>query len=154
MHRRGTAWLTAAAAASFAVALLHVSITFAGTSALDYFGAPRNFVEAARRGSAVPALITLLIALVFALFGLYALSGADRAPKLPQVRIVLVGISGIYLLRGLVVVPELVLFLNSSTLPARLLGFSLVSLAIGVLYTVGTARRWSALHASPDGDSH
>jgi hypothetical protein len=154
MHTRGTAWLTAAAAASFAVALAHVAITFWGASAYEYFGAPANLVEVAGRGSAVPALITLIIALVFALFGLYGLSGAGRAPTLPLLRIVLIGISGIYLLRGLVVVPELVLFLHSTTLPARLLGFSLVSLAIGVLYTVGTALRWPALRESPDGASH
>lgn len=154
MHTRGTAWLTAAAAASFAVALLHVAIAFSGTPAFEYFGAPGNLVDAAARGSAVPALVTLIIALVFALFGLYALSGAGRAPDLPARRIVLVGISGIYLLRGFVAVPELVLLLHTTTLPARMLGFSLVSLAIGVTYTVGTALRWPALHASPDGDSH
>jgi putative oxidoreductase len=142
MQTRGTAWLIAAAAASFAVALLHVAITFGGTSAYEYFGAPPNIVAAARRGSAVPSLITLMIAMVFALFGLYGLSGADRAPRLPLLRLGLVGICGIYLLRGLVVVPELVLFLYSTTLPARLMAFSLVSLAIGVLYTVGTALRW------------
>jgi hypothetical protein len=144
-HNRGAAWLTTAAAASVGVALLHVWIPFTGTWGYEYFGAPRRFVELSRGGSAVPALVTLVIALVFAVFGLYALSGASRAPRLPIRRIALVGISGIYLLRGLIVFPELILFLYSTVLPARRLAFSLVALAIGVVYTVGTARRWPAL---------
>lgn len=150
MHTRGVAWLTAAGAASLGLAILHVAMTFVGTAAYEYFGAPQALVAAARRGSAVPALITLVIALVFAIFGLYGLSGADRAPRLPALRILLVGIGGIYTLRGLTVVPELLLFLHTGGLPARMLGFSLVSLAIGILYIVGTARRWTALDPASD----
>ena len=145
MPTRGTAWLTLAATASFAVAVLHVAIAFTGTAAYAYFGAPTGLVDAAERGSAVPALITLLIALMAAIFGLFALSGAGRAPALPALRIVLVGISGIYLLRGLVVVPELVLFLHTSTLPPRMLAFSAAALVIGIVHTVGTALRWPSL---------
>jgi hypothetical protein len=47
-ERRGSAWLLAAAAASFAVAGLHVAMTFIGTSAYEYFGAPVNLVAASR----------------------------------------------------------------------------------------------------------
>jgi hypothetical protein len=153
MERRGGSWLLAAGAASFAVAAAHVGITFAGPDAYEYFGAPGNLVAAARRGSAVPALITLIIALVCAAFGLYALSGAGRAPRLPALRILLVGISGIYLLRGLVVVPEFILYSYERTLPARMMGFSLIALVIGLLHAFGTAQRWSAMDPSIDPES-
>jgi hypothetical protein len=145
--------LLAASAASFAVAAVHVAATFAGPAAYEYFGAPGNLVAAAKRGSAVPALITLIIALVFAGFGLYALSGAGRAPKLPALRVLLVGISGVYLLRGVVVVPEFILYSFARTLPARMMVFSLIALAIGLIHAIGTARRWAALDPSVDSES-
>jgi hypothetical protein len=150
---RGGSWLLVAAAASFAVAALHVAITFAGPAAYEYFGAPGNLVAAARRGSAVPALVTLIIALVFAGFGLYGLSGAGRAPRLPALRVLLVGISGIYMLRGLVVVPEYILYSFERTLPLRMMVFSLIALAIGLIHVVGTARRWAAMDPSLDTES-
>jgi hypothetical protein len=152
-ERRGSAWLLAAAAASFAVAALHVAMTFVGVSAYEYFGAPANLVAAARRGSAVPALVTLIIALVFAAFGLYGLSGAGRAPQLPALRVLLVGISGIYLLRGLVVFPEFILYFHARALPARMMVFSLIALAIGLIYAIGTAQRWGALNSPIDSES-
>jgi hypothetical protein len=137
--------LTVGAAMSFFLALLHLAMIPIGAEAYDFFTAPAHFVELARRGSPLPALMTLLVALVFTIFGFYALSAAGRAPRLPQPRIILIGISGIFLLRGLVVVPELLLFLNTSDFPARALFFSLASLVIGIVYTIGTARRWAVL---------
>ena len=153
MQGRGSSWLVAAAAASFAVAALHVAITFSGPAGYEYFGAPANLVAAARRGSAVPALITMIIALVFAGFALYALSGAGRAPKLPALRVLLVGISGIYILRGLVVVPEFLLYSFERTLPLRMMVFSVTALVIGLIHAVGTARRWAAMDPSLDTES-
>jgi uncharacterized membrane protein YtjA (UPF0391 family) len=152
-ERRGGAWLLAASAASFAVAALHVAMTFVGIPAYEYFGAPGNLVAAARRGSAVPALVTLIIALVFAVFGFYGLSGAGRAPRLPALRVLLVGISGIYLLRGLVVFPELLLYFHLRTLPARMMVFSVIALGIGLTFAIGTARRWAVLDSPGDTES-
>src|SRR5690349_12077340 len=149
-ERRGGSWLLAASAASFAVAALHVAITFVGPEAYEYFGAPGNLASAARRGSAVPALVTLIIALLFSGFGLYALSGSGRAPRLPALRILLVGISGVYILRGLVVFPELLLYSFERKLPVRLMVFSLIALAIGLIHAIGTARQWAAMDPSLD----
>lgn len=129
-----------------------MAITFSGPAGYEYFGAPANLVAAARRGSAVPALITMIIALVFAGFALYALSGAGRAPKLPALRVLLVGISGIYILRGLVVVPEFLLYSFERTLPVRMMVFSVTALVIGLIHAVGTARRWAALDPSLDSE--
>src|SRR5262249_25644298 len=125
--------------------LLNLAMIPVGVDAYDFFTAPARMIELARRGSPLPALLTLIVASVFTVFGFYALSGAGRAPRLPQLRIVLIGISGIYLLRGLVVVPELLVFLTTSDIPPRALVFSFVSLTIGIVFTIGTALRWSAL---------
>jgi hypothetical protein len=145
MSTRGVGTLTVAAAMSLSIAALHLVTILFGAPAYDYFTAPDRMIELAHRGSPLPAVATLLMAAVFALFGLYALSAAGRGPRLPQPRIILIGICGIYLLRGLVVVPQLLLFLNTSEVPARALVFSLISLAVGIVYTVGTALRWAAL---------
>ncbi len=134
---------------SFFIALLHLAMIPVGADAYDFFTLPSRMIELARGGSPLPALLTLIAASVFTLFGFYALSGAGRAPRLPQLRIILIGISGIYLLRGLLVVPELLVFMNTSDIPLRALLFSLVSLTIGIVFTIGTALRWSALpHAN------
>ncbi len=130
---------------SFFIALLHLAMIPVGAEAYDFFTVPTRMIELARAGSPLPALLTLIAASVFTVFGFYALSGAGRAQRLPQLRIILIGITGIYLLRGLVVVPELLLYLNTSEIPLRALVFSLVSLTIGIVYTIGTALRWSAL---------
>jgi hypothetical protein len=145
MSRRGVGTLTVAAAMSLLLAVLHVAMIPFGAEAYDYFTAPARMIEMARVGSLLPALMTLLVACVFAVFGLYALSAADRGPWVPQRRIILIGISGIYLLRGVVVVPQLLMFMNTSEVPLRALVFSLIALAIGIVYTVGTALRWAAL---------
>lgn len=145
MSRRGVGTLTAGATMSLFIAVLHLAMIPFGVEAYDFFTAPARMIEMARVGSPLPALMTLLVACVFALFGLYALSAAGRGPRLPQPRIILIGISGIYLLRGTVVVPQLLMFMNTSEVPMRALVFSLISLVIGIVYTVGTALRWAAL---------
>lgn len=145
MSKRGTGTLTLAATLSLLVAMLHLVVIVMGVDAYDFFTAPARMLELARSGSPLPALATLLVAAVFAVFGMYALSAAGRAPRLPQRRIILIGISGIYLLRGLIVVPQLLMYMNTSDVPLRALIFSLISLAIGIVYTVGTALRWAAL---------
>lgn len=43
-------------------------------------------------------------ALILAIFSLYALSGAGSIPQLPLLRLGLIGISSIFLLRGLFII--------------------------------------------------
>jgi len=43
------------------------------------------------------------------------------------------------------VVPQLLMFMNTTEVPLRALIFSLIALAIGIVYTTGTALRWAAL---------
>ena len=133
--------LKLAAAASFAIAILHLAIIFLGPEAYAWFGAADlGALEA--RGSRTPDLLTLFLVVVFTLFGLYALSGAGVIRRLPLLAVGLIAIGTIYSLRGLGVIPDLVQLARGAAVPTRQLLFSLVSLGIGLLYLIGTVRHW------------
>jgi hypothetical protein len=97
----------------------------------------------AERGSPKPALVTLGIAAVLAAWSAYALAGAGRIRRLPLMRTALVAISAVYLLRGLVLAPALVK--SGAGVDRFLLWSSLIVLAYGIVYAVGTFRAWPAL---------
>jgi hypothetical protein len=99
----------------------------------------------AERGSPVPTLITLGIAAVLAVWSAYAFSGAGLIARLPLIRTALVLISAVYLLRGLVLVPALVL--NFGGVTPFVLWSSLIVLVYGLAYTIGTWAAWPSLSA-------
>ena len=123
---------------SFAVALLHAAIIFAGPEAYAYFGAVHLApLEAA--GSPVPDLVTAGLVAVFAVFGCYALAGAGVIRRLPLLLPGLLAIGAVYTLRGLALFPELVqLARGTAAFPPRYAVFSLVSLLTGAAYLAGT----------------
>jgi hypothetical protein len=118
-----------------------------GEPAYEYFTAPERLVVLAREGSFVPALVTLGVAGAFAVFGVCALLGA-RHDRRSLLRILLVGVTGIYLLRGALVVPELVVVQHAGY-PARMLVFSTVALLVGAMHLTGLALAWRRL-GEPD----
>lgn len=142
------AWLMAAALASFGLVAAHLAAIVIGLPAYEFMTAPRDMILLAQQGSIRPALVTLVVSAVFALFGLYALSGAGRARTLPVLRIGLIFISTVFLLRGLLLFPEIVILTHTGDVPRRALAFSFVSLCIATCYIVGTARRWPYLPTS------
>jgi hypothetical protein len=145
--RRGSRVLTAGAVASFAIALLHVGMVPVGEPAYEYFTAPERLIVLAREGSLVPAVVTIGIAVVFGGFGVSALLGA-RHDLRPGLRILLVGITGTYLLRGFLIVPELVVVQHAGY-PARMMVFSTAALVVGLVHLAGLALSWGRLGA-PD----
>ncbi|MGE5071987.1 MAG: hypothetical protein ACM3MF_01050 [Anaerolineae bacterium] len=124
------------AAASFAIALVHVGIVIAGAPAYRYFGAA-GLSYLALQGSPIPALETLLLAALFAAFGLYALSGAGAIRALPLLRPGLFAIGGLYTLRGLILILDIVRLFRGPIYPFRQTVFSAVALGIGILYLAG-----------------
>lgn len=136
--------LKLAATASFAIAILHLAIIFLGPEAYAWFGAP-DLAALEAKGSRTPDLLTLVLVAVFAVFGLYALSGAGAFRRLPLLAVGLIAIGTIYTLRGLGVITDLLQLARGDAVPARQIVFSLVSLGIGLLYLIGTARRWSCI---------
>jgi hypothetical protein len=74
--------------------------------------------------------------------------GAARRP--PLLRWGLAAIGGVCLLRGATLVPE-VPALARGAIPLRYPVFSVVALALGVTFGVGTWRAWPALRRRPAG---
>lgn len=132
--------------ANFAIAMLHAAIPFIGVPAYVYFGSA-DLARLATQGSAVPALMTFSLALVFAGFGFYALSGAGVIRRLPLLRTGLLLIGSVYTLRGLILVLDLIRLTRGLDYPNWQVVFSAVALAIGLMYFVGTVRRWQNLRA-------
>lgn len=135
-------WLVIAAWLSFAASLLHGACVVGGPDWYRFFGAGEAMAQAAQRGEAYPALVTLAIAAILALWAAYAFAGAGLIRRLPLMRTALVAISLIYLLRGALIVPAL-------TVPGMGGTFNIVSslvvLLFGLCYAVGTWRAWPSL---------
>lgn len=143
MSPRREPWLIAAAALSAAAAALHLATIFGGAGWYRFLGAGERMARLAEAGSPRPALITLGIAAVLASWSAYALAGAGLIPRLPLMRAALAAITVIYLLRGLVLFPALAV--NGGRASPFLWWSSLIVLAFGIVYAVGTARAWPAL---------
>lgn len=130
--------LVFSAAGDLAVALLHVGIVAMGPKAYAYFGAV-SLAMAAQRGELWPSALTLAVGVVCAAWGAYALSGARLIRPLPLLRTVLTCVSALYLLRGLVVIPDLLRIFAGAEYPLRQTIFSAISLLLGITHTAGTA---------------
>ena len=142
--------MLAGAAGSATAAILHVASIPFGADGLRYFGAGRRMVELAEQGSVVPALATGGIAAALAVAALYGRGQIGRGPSLPWQQRVFVAITAIYLLRGVALVPQLVLSATGADVgPARELVFSAVALGLGLLHLPGVrypaARREGAI---------
>lgn len=125
--------------------LLHIVVIAGGPAWYRFFGAGEGMARMAERGSPVPTLVTLGIAAVLAVWSAYAFSGAGLIARLPLIRTTLVLISAVYLLRGLVLVPALVL--NFGGVTPFVLWSSLIVLVYGLAYAIGTWLAWSSLSA-------
>ena len=135
--------LLGAAILSFAIALFQAVLSFS-PSLSRFFGAGEL--------AANPLLLlvtSLAVTMVFAVFGLYALAGANTIPRLPLLRTGLVAIGVIFTLRGLFLLPELLVMMGvlpaPEPVPPQAVLSSVVALATGVLYLLGTAASWKRL---------
>ena len=99
MDKKG--WLTAAAGMSFCMAAFQLVVSIFPAAAA-YFEAPAELLQN-------PLLLFLVgggAALILVMFGLYALSGASTIRRLPLLRLGLIGISALFLLRGVLYPPD------------------------------------------------
>ncbi len=120
---------------SILIAVLHV-ILLAKPSLYNYFGAD-ELADMHAEGNKFTGLVTAGLVGIFALWGMYGLAGAEKIDPLPWMRPVLIAIGVIYLLRALLLPGELfkVIFKGESI---KFVFFSLISLAMGLLYLFGT----------------
>jgi hypothetical protein len=142
-NTNGHSWLFAGGMLSAAAALLHIAVIAGGPEWYRFFGAGEEMARLAAQGSPKPALITLAIAALLAVWAAYAFAGAGLLRRLPLMRTALVVIAAVYLLRGLVIVP--IAALRPDQLHGFTLWSSLIVLAYGIAYAVGTWRAWPSL---------
>ena len=132
-------WLKIAAAFSFFMAVCQTVISLSPAAAA-YFMAPPPLLENRWR----LFFIGEAAALILVIFGLYALSGAGVIRRLPLLRLGLIGISGLFLLRGLFVVFSVLAILGILEGQLLIQGeiSTLVFLAAGITFAVGTVLNW------------
>lgn len=139
-------WLIVGGVLSLLASLLHLSVIWIGPAGYRFFGAGDAMARMAAQGHWYPTLLTVGIAAILAICAAYAFSGAGLIPRLPLLRTGLVVISLIYVGRGLVPIPAMILNPQG---PAGITPFiwwsSLIVLAYGVTYAVGTWTAWQAL---------
>ena len=134
-------WLIAGGWLSLAASVLHIGVIVGGPDWYRFFGAGEGMARMAERGEWMPALITLGIAAILAIWAAYAFAGAGLIRRLPLMRTALVAISAVYLLRGLFLVPLLL----QPAWSAFGIWSSLIVLAYGAAYAIGTWRAWPYL---------
>lgn len=135
--------LTIGASLSATAALLHLGIIAGGPAWYRFFGAGERFARAAAQGRIYPALVTAGIAAVLGIWSAYALAGAGLIGAPPLLKMGLVGITAVYLLRGLAFLP-LVLARGGRVAPF-VAWSSLICLAFGLVHLLGLAQRWPRL---------
>lgn len=137
-------WLIAGGCLSLVASALHLAAIAGGGDWYRFLGAGEGMARAVERGLWMPTLMTLAIAAVLAVWAAYAFAGAGPVRRLPLIRTALVAISGIYLLRGLVVLyPPLLARPDLSF--DFILWSSLICLVYGFVHAIGTMRAWPHL---------
>ena len=134
-------WLTGAAA------LLHVGMIVGGAEWYRFFGAGERMARHAERGSVYPAIITACIAAVLGVWALYGLSGAGVIRRLPLLRLALTLIAGVYLARGVLGIPLVMLmddpYMNQLRAKMTFMVVtSAICVGLGLCYAVGAAGLW------------
>lgn len=130
---------------SASAAILHLLMIVGGPDWYRFFGAGERFAAAAAQGRYFPAVVTVGIATVLGLWSAYALAGAGAIHALPLLRPVLLGITAIYLVRGIAFAPA-VLAAGGRMTPF-VIWSSAICLGFGVIHLVGLIQRWPALRA-------
>lgn len=136
-------WLGLGALCSLLAALAHLACLPGGAPAFRLLGAGEALAGMAEKGHWYPPVAALAIGGVLMLWAVYALAGAGAMAPLPAMRLVLAGITGIYLLRA-VAFPWLKPFFPDNS-PAFWLVSSGICLVIGLLHLAGLAQVWHRL---------
>ena len=118
---------------SLAFALFQLSAIWWPPRVVAYMGGPADLSV---NQPFLYGILCVVIAAIVALFGLYALSGAGQIRPLPAVRAALITITAVYLLRGLLFIPQLPIVVKNPHL-VRFFLFSLIAFCVGAAYLVG-----------------
>ena len=131
-------WLLAGGYFSLGLAAFQVSAIGWPARAVRYFGGP---AELRTEKPIQYGLLCIAIGVIVAIFGLYALSGAGKFRRLPLLRTVLLFVAAVYLLRGLLVIPQTPIVLTHPD-QVRFVVFSGIALCVGVIHLGGLVQLW------------
>ena len=137
-------WLLLGGVVTGVASLLHVAIILGGPDWYRFFGAGERMARQAALGSPYPAIVTAGIAAVLAVWAFYGLSGAGVIRPLPLLRLALVLIAAVYLIRGLLGIPVVLLIDDPYTMQLRprmtfMMVTSAICLGLGICYAIGAA---------------
>lgn len=135
-------WLLAGMVASAVAAVIHLGCIAFGAPWYRFLGAGEDMAQMAEAGQLRPHLITLAIALVLSVWAVYALAAAGQPLALPAIRWVLLGITAIYLLRG---IGGYLIAVTPTHSLAFLMWSSSICLAIGAVHAIGLWQVWQRL---------
>ena len=143
MHTSQRALLIGGAGTGIA-SLMHVAIIVGGPDWYRFFGAGERMARLAAAGSPYPAIVTAGIAMILGVWAIYGLSAAGLIRKLPGVRAALTLIAAVYLLRGVLGVPVVLLVDDPYTRQLRdkmtfMVVSSLICLVLGACYALGAS---------------
>jgi hypothetical protein len=136
-------FLLGAGISSVIAAMLHLGCIYFGAPWYRLFGAGEQMATLAEQGSMQPTVITSGIVLVLSVWSLYAFSAAGIIFRMPLLRTALIGITLIYLARGIAGF----LFISSpmGRSPEFWVWSSIVCLSIGIVHLVGLKQQWASL---------
>ena len=124
-------------------AVLHLGCIYFGASWYRFLGADEHMATMAEQGSIQPTIITSAITFVLVIWSLYAFSAAGVIIQLPFMRVILVLISGLYLLRGVAG-----FFLINQPLgrtPEFWVWSSSICLIVAIVHIIGLKQVWRSL---------
>ncbi|MEQ1725228.1 MAG: hypothetical protein ABL882_04780 [Sphingopyxis sp.] len=136
-------WLIAAAWGSVAASVLHIACIIGGPDWYRWLGAGEEMARAAERGAWMPTIVTLGIAAVLAAWAAFAFSAAGVILRLPLTRTALVLICGVLLLRA--AAGLFGAFWRPDLSGNFMLISSLIVLALGLCFVIGTWQTWAKL---------
>lgn len=141
-------FLVTGALLSALAAVLHLGCIAFGAPWYRFFGAGERMAQLAAAGSWHPVVVTLAIAAVLAIWSLFALSGAGVVPRFAFVRPVLCVITGVYLLRGVAVIPLAAFSASLGRNASFWWWSSAICFAIGCVHLIGLRQVWTRLGAA------
>lgn len=127
-----------AAYANFLIATLHLLVFVDAEKVFSLTGVGDKMMEHSQIHPMIPYLLSILVMIFFVIFGLYGLSAQGDIKRLPLLKFAIFAIGGIYALRGIGGIVKSIV-LNE---PLLLYTYSIVALAIGLLFLIGGLKKW------------
>lgn len=122
------------------IAFAHILGLIWAEKMFEVTGIGKEMNELAQTSPSLPYLLTIFVSIMFIIFGLYGLSADNMFRKLPFLKLGIFIIAGIYIFRGL---GELIFDMSrQQASPMAETVYSLIALAIGLLFLVGGLKKW------------